>query len=117
MSVMASTAAGVLEPGRPRRRLRVDPLALAGAVIVLLAVALAVLAPALAPGDPIKNSLLDRLTPPMWTPGGAASHPLGTDTLGRDVASRLLHGARVSLAVGFSAVLLAGAIGVALLRR
>jgi peptide/nickel transport system permease protein len=68
----------------------------------------AVLAPALAPGDPIKNSLLDRLTPP----GG--KNPLGTDTLGRDVASRLLYGARVSLVVGLSAVLLAGAIGVAL---
>src|SRR3989442_1228061 len=66
--------------------------------------------PALAPGDPIKNSLLDRLTPPTW----GREHPLGTDTLGRDVASRLLHGARVSLVVGFSAVLLAGVVGVGL---
>src|SRR5213078_1174260 len=75
---------------------------------------LAALAPVLSPADPIKNSLLDRLTPPMWAAGGDAKHPLGTDTLGRDVASRLLHGARVSLAVGFSAVLVAGVIGVAL---
>jgi peptide/nickel transport system permease protein len=89
---------------------RIDSLALAGALVVLAAAVVAVAAPALAPGDPIKNSLLDRLTPPTW--GGA--HPLGTDTLGRDVASRLLHGARVSLLVGFSAVLLAGVSGVVL---
>jgi peptide/nickel transport system permease protein len=98
----------------PRRRVRIDALALAGALVVAAAVALALLAPALAPADPIRNSLLDRLTPPMWVAGGEAKHPLGTDTLGRDVASRLLHGARVSLAVGFSAVVVAGAIGVAL---
>jgi len=89
---------------------RIDSLALAGALVVLAAIVVAVAAPALAPGDPIKNSLLDRLTPPTW--GG--EHPLGTDTLGRDVASRLLHGARVSLLVGFSAVLLAGVSGVVL---
>ena len=89
---------------------RIDSLALAGALVVLAAVVVAMAAPALAPGDPIKNSLLDRLTPPTW--GG--EHPLGTDTLGRDVASRLLHGARVSLLVGFSAVLLAGVSGVVL---
>src|SRR6266852_7784778 len=87
-----------------------DTLAVAGALVVLAAVVLGVFAPALAPGDPIKNSLLDRLTPPTWR----GAHPLGTDTLGRDVASRLLHGARVSLLVGFSAVLVAGVIGVAL---
>ena len=93
---------------------RVDSLALAGALVVLGAVVLAAFAPSLAPADPIRNSLLDRLTPPAWTSGGDAKHPLGTDTLGRDVASRLLHGARVSLVVGFSAVLLAGVLGVAL---
>ncbi len=98
----------------PRRRARLDAVAIAGALVVLIAALLAVAAPALAPADPIKNSLLDRLTPPMWAAGGEAKHPLGTDTLGRDVASRLLYGARVSLVVGFSAVLLAGVIGVAL---
>ena len=89
---------------------RVDALAVAGALVVLAAIVLAAAAPALAPGDPLKNALLERLTPPTW--GG--EHPLGTDTLGRDVASRLLHGARVSLVVGFSAVLLAGVVGVVL---
>jgi peptide/nickel transport system permease protein len=88
----------------------VDPLAVIGGLVVLVAIVMAVLAPRLAPGDAIKNSLLDRLAPPTW--GGA--HPLGTDTLGRDVASRLVYGARVSLIVGFSSVALAGVLGVAL---
>ncbi len=89
---------------------RMDALAVAGGLVVVAAIVLAVAAPALAPGDPIKNSLLDRLTSPTW----GREHPLGTDTLGRDVASRLLHGARVSLVVGFSAVGLAGVVGVGL---
>ena len=95
-------------------RLRRDGPAVAGLVVIVATVLVAALAPMLAPGDPIKNSLLDRLTPPMWAAGGAAQHPLGTDTLGRDVASRLLFGARVSLIVGLSAVILAGVLGVAL---
>jgi peptide/nickel transport system permease protein len=85
-----------------------------GALVVTAAAILAILAPAVAPTDPIKNSLLDRLTPPMWAEGGSARHPLGTDTLGRDVASRLLYGARVSLIVGFTAVVIGGAVGVLL---
>ncbi len=89
---------------------RIDALAVVGALVVVAAIVVAVAAPVLAPGDPIKNALLDRLTPPTW----GREHPLGTDTLGRDVASRLLHGARVSLIVGFSAVVLAGVVGVAL---
>ena len=91
-----------------------DRSALLGLIVIAGATAMAILAPALAPADPIKNSLVDRLTPPMWLAGGSARHPLGTDTLGRDVASRLLYGARVSLIVGLSAVVIAGALGVAL---
>ena len=96
------------------RRLGRDAAAVAGLVVVLAAVVMALAAPALAPGDPLKNNLLDRLTPPMWMAGGTTQHPLGTDTLGRDVASRLLYGARVSLVVGFAAVIIGGALGVAL---
>jgi peptide/nickel transport system permease protein len=91
-----------------------DRSALLGLVVIVVATAMAVLAPAFAPADPIKNSLVERLTPPMWAAGGTARHPLGTDTLGRDVASRLLYGARVSLIVGLSAVVIAGVLGVAL---
>jgi peptide/nickel transport system permease protein len=91
-----------------------DRSALLGLVVIVVATGMAVLAPAFAPADPIKNSLVERLTPPMWAAGGTARHPLGTDTLGRDVASRLLYGARVSLIVGLSAVVIAGVLGVAL---
>ena len=85
-----------------------------GTLVIVASVVLAALAPALAPVDPIRNDLLARLAPPMWMDGGSARHPLGTDTLGRDVVSRLLYGARVSLLVGFAAVLVAGVVGVAL---
>jgi len=88
--------------------------ALLGLLVIAAAAAAAVFAPALAPGDPVRNDLLARLTPPMWETGGSRAHPLGTDTLGRDVLSRLLHGARVSLVVGFVAVAVGGAVGVAL---
>ena len=96
------------------KRARRHGVALAGLVVVVASAVAAVLAPALAPDDPVRNDLLERLTPPMWVPGGSARHPLGTDTLGRDVVSRLLYGARVSLIVGFSAVVLAGTLGVVL---
>jgi peptide/nickel transport system permease protein len=98
----------------PLTHLGRDATALAGVVIIAAAVLAAVFAPVLSPADPIKNQLLERLTPPMWVAGGTARHPLGTDTLGRDVTSRLLYGARVSLVVGVSAVAIAGAIGVVL---
>ena len=92
---------------------RRDLPALAGVAVITAAVLVAAFAPALAPADPVRNRLLDRLTPPMWAEGGTARHPLGTDTLGRDVLSRLLYGARVSLVVGLAAVLVAGVVGVA----
>jgi len=92
-------------------RLRRDLPALAGLGVIAAAVVVAAFAPALAPSDPAKNRLLDRLTPPMWAQGGSSRHPLGTDTLGRDVLSRLLHGARISLTVGLAAVLVAGVVG------
>lgn len=92
--------------------LRRDLPALAGVAVIAVSVLVAAFAPALAPSDPVRNRLLDRLTPPMWAEGGTARYPLGTDTLGRDVLSRLLYGARVSLVVGLAAVLVAGVVGV-----
>src|SRR5262249_31331052 len=85
-----------------------DRSAILGLIVIAGTILMAVLAPALAPADPVKNSLIDRLTPPMWAAGGSARHPLGTDTLGRDVASRLLYGARGSLIVRLSAVIVSG---------
>ena len=76
------------------------------AILALLSVA-ALLAPAIAPDDPLAQSLDAGLSPP------SADHWLGQDKLGRDVLSRLLHGARLSLAVGFLTVLISLSIGVA----
>jgi len=91
-----------------------DWLAILGVAVVALTALVAIAAPAVAPADPVRNDLLSRLTPPAWMAGGSWEHPLGTDTLGRDIVSRLLYGARVSLIVGFSAVIVAGALGLAL---
>ena len=93
---------------------RREAVALASFIVLALVTLVAVLAPQLSPVDPIRNDLLERLTPPMWIAGGSAAHPLGTDTLGRDVLSRLLYGARLSLVVGFATVLISGLIGVAI---
>ena len=75
------------------------------ALIVFVLIALASLfAPLLAPYDPIEQYRDALLTPPMWANGGSARFILGTDDIGRDVLSRLLYGARLSLMIGFVAV-------------
>jgi peptide/nickel transport system permease protein len=80
------------------------------AVLVLLAV----FAPWLATHDPYEQDLLRRLLPPAWHTAGHAEHLLGTDHLGRDYWSRLLHGARVSLMVGFLAASIGAVVGTTL---
>jgi peptide/nickel transport system permease protein len=67
-----------------------------------------------APQDPAKQNLLRRFTPPMWVPGGSAAYPLGTDQVGRDILSRMIHGARISLLVGVAAVVVSLLVGVSL---
>ncbi|MDQ6953062.1 MAG: ABC transporter permease [Mariprofundaceae bacterium] len=89
-------------------RLKEQPLMLLGALIVLSISLLAVFAPWLAPYDPTHIDVRSILLAPSW------EHWCGTDTLGRDVFSRMLYGARISLAVGFVAVGLSMLIGVAL---
>ena len=74
-------------------------------------VLMALFAPALAPQDPLAGSLSTRLTPPAWIQGGSTAHLLGTDLLGRDLLSRLLHGARISLVVCAIVITIAGGIG------
>lgn len=73
--------------------------------------ALALLAPVLAPHDPYLQNLTARNVPPVWYAKGGWLHPLGTDPLGRDYLSRLLYGARISLLIGISVVAIAGLIG------
>ena len=84
-------------------------------VLILVGFALvAVFANMLAPHDPEVGKLAARFRPPSWQAGGTTEFLLGTDHLGRDVLSRLIFGARVSIVVGFTAVIVAGAIGTAL---
>ena len=97
---------------RAWRRFALNPAALAGTLILLAVVVVALAAPWVAPHDPAKQSLLHRFTPPVWQAGGSASYLLGTDQVGRDVLSRLIHGARISLLVGVSAVIVSLVVGV-----
>jgi peptide/nickel transport system permease protein len=89
------------------------PLVSLGLLTFLLVIP-AVFAPLLAPHDPLKGSLAKRLKPPVWQQGGSIEYPLGTDKLGRDILSRMMHGARVSLTVSMVAIFVGGGIGTAL---
>ncbi|HXD99675.1 MAG TPA: ABC transporter permease [Candidatus Acidoferrum sp.] len=82
--------------------------------IIVVLVVVAVFAPLIAPHSATEQSLPDKLRPPAWQAGGSATHLLGTDLLGRDVLSRLVYGARVSLVVALSALVAGGGVGLAL---
>ena len=85
--------------------MKASPLAVAAFAVVVLWLALAAAAPLLAPYEPLRQDIVGRLAPP------SPVHWLGTDPLGRDVLSRILHGARISILVGLGAVVLAAILG------
>ncbi|MBK0326084.1 ABC transporter permease [Rhodobacteraceae bacterium F11138] len=82
-----------------------------GLTVVLLVAFVAVFAPLLAPYDPFAQNLSLRLAPPFWHDTASPEHLLGTDQLGRDYLSRLIYGARISMGIGFGAILISGLIG------
>ena len=86
----------------------------AGGIIVAAAAVIAVIAPLLMPHDPFAQDLAARFIPPAWMEGGSRDHLLGTDQLGRDYLSRLILGARISMMIGLSTVLVSGFIGTTL---
>ncbi len=96
------------------RRFTVGDFPLIPALILISVALVAVFANQLAPHNPEVGALTARFKPPFWLKGGSTEYLLGTDQLGRDVLSRLLFGARVSMIVGFTAVIFAGFIGTAL---
>ncbi len=105
-------------PASPRRRrwrkfVR-HPLGVMGGVILLVVFGSAILADYLAPHEPNKQRLVARFKPPVWAPGGSPTYLLGTDNVGRDILSRIIHGSRISLVVGFAAVGVSMLIGVTL---
>jgi peptide/nickel transport system permease protein len=85
-----------------------------GAALVTLLVLAALLAPVLAPHDPLEQDLMSAQLPPAWMTGGDRSYLLGTDSLGRCVLSRLIYSARTAVIVALIAATLAALIGVAL---
>src|SRR4029434_2607881 len=94
------------------RLVRRSPLASAGALIVGLVIVTALAAPLLVTTDPIDQDLTVALKPPFWAQDGSLRHPLGTDHLGRDVYSRLIYGARISLTISVLAAFLGAVVGV-----
>lgn len=84
------------------------------AILLSVLVIPAIFAPYLAPHDPLAGRLAQKLTPPAWIPGGTWEYPLGTDPLGRDLLSRLIFGAMVSLSVSLVAIFLGGIVGTVL---
>ena len=85
--------------------------AVAGLVVIALFVLTAILAPLLSPHNPVEASLYDQIKPPIWAEGGSSENILGTDDLGRDILSRLVYGARVSLLVALATVGIAVVFG------
>src|SRR5690348_1428765 len=114
MSAPAETI--VLPPHFRRRRvsLLLGDFPLIPSLILVSVGLVAIFANVLAPHDPEIGSLAARFRPPFWQTGGTAEYLLGTDQLGRDVLSRLIFGARVSMVVGFTAVIFAGVVGTTL---
>ncbi|MDP2626788.1 MAG: ABC transporter permease [Candidatus Rokubacteria bacterium] len=88
--------------------------ALFGFVVVGIVLLAAAFAPLLAPFDPLAQDIGQRLREPGWQDAQGRMHPLGTDHLGRDILSRIIHGSRIALLVGLAAVLISGTLGMAI---
>jgi peptide/nickel transport system permease protein len=88
------------------------PAVVAATIFLLLLVTVAIFAPQIAPHDPLEQDLIKSLMPPAFQSGGNWSFPLGTDSLGRDLLSRIIYGARVSMSIGGVAVIFSGTLGV-----
>jgi peptide/nickel transport system permease protein len=112
---MSSETIVLTTPSPPRSAaMRLGDLPLIPIIILGIIAFVAIFANVLAPHNPEVGSLTARFHPPFWQAGGNMDHLLGTDQLGRDVLSRLIFGARVSMVVGFTAVIFAGVVGTVL---
>lgn len=123
MAADVRAAPSALRVLAPRRRsiylqtlveLRRDPFAVVAIVVLAIVLVAAVAGPLLMPADPLEQSLRDRLKPPVWHEEGSWAHPFGTDQLGRDIFSRMIDGARVSVMIGLSIVAIASVVGTTL---
>ena len=121
MSSAVSPMAQQSRPAEPPGPLRefwgyfsANPGAVAGLVIVVAVMLTAALAPWLAPYAPDLTNNTAFLRPPAWQEGGSSAYLLGTDAIGRDIVSRLMHGARLSLMIGIAVVAVAIVVGIVL---
>lgn len=95
-------------------QMRKHPLAIAAAMVILIYILAAVFAPAITVHDPTRGSLRTRFEPPFWMEGGSTEFLLGTDDQGRDILTRIIYGARVSLLVGVISVSVSVLVGLTL---
>lgn len=113
---VAATETGRVGPktqAAVRRWRRYLPLIVSSFVLVAV-IGTAIFAGFISPHDPLRQDILMRLKPPAWVQGGSQKYLLGTDALGRDILSRTIYGARISLTVGVLAVIVGGTIGMTL---
>jgi peptide/nickel transport system permease protein len=117
----APLAGGTTAAGLPRprgdffmRMVRNEPRVLVAGGFILLLIVLALGAPLIAPHDPLRQDLMTNTLPPFWLKGADPGYWLGTDSLGRDVLSRLIFGSRIALTVAFVAAISAGLLGTVL---
>jgi peptide/nickel transport system permease protein len=96
------------------RKFTRNPVGVLGALILLMVIGGAIFAERIAPHEPNKQRLMARFKPPVWMVGGSTTYLLGTDNVGRDIWSRIIHGSRISLMVGICAVGISLLIGVTL---
>ena len=114
-----ATAEQIIEPSPGallRRRIFGHAGFMIGATVLIVIFLMAIFAPLISPGEPYDQVLSRKLIPPIWhdSPKATWEHPLGTDQLGRDYMTRLFYGARISLLIGFAAMLISGVIGTTL---
>jgi len=115
---MPSPSAASSQPPHPLREFwqyfSVNRGAVAGLTVLAVVLVAALLADVISPHSPYATDSTVALTPPFWQHGGSLAFPLGTDAIGRDILSRLIHGARLSLTIGVSVVALSTVVGVVL---
>ena len=93
------------------RKTRLSPTVIIFSIVGLILILTAILAPWIAPHNPNVGELDNRLIPPVWQEGGNINFLLGTDTLGRDILSRIIYGARTTLSICALVVIIAGSLG------
>ena len=105
---------GVPQSHKFLRRLGQVRVGVAGFTMLVSILAAAILAPLLSPKNPLEQDLHARLKPPFWDEGADPRYKLGTDPVGRDLISRLLHGGRISLSIGFLTMSFSAIVGISL---